>query len=401
MEAVQSLSGAAIGTMPGPDGAAALLFHGTADPLVPYAWAQATVQEATDAGLVAILVTWPGDGHVPYLQHRAQILNKTRAFFCKQLDLTHALQVRHRSRKPSTTEDGRHTDGVEHFQTTDGVAIAYEVRGDGVPVIVCHGGPSTTHGYLVDDLAVLEGCATLVFHDYRGSGASAAAPTASYTFERLADDVDELRQHLGFDDVVLLAHSMGGFVAIQYALRHAERCRSLVLVSVSPAGTVRRAALPTFRALGARRGLAMLRQAAVYVGWWSWRRPSDARTLAGFSIMGGLQQGRPEFRAAVAEREQLADNDNAAALERLGFRTDFCDELARIACPVLVIYGTHDAPFSAGAALLRSRLPHVETVAFAGVGHHPLVEEHERATRAIAEALAVTDAGGRAPSTDP
>lgn len=89
-EAVQSLSGAAIGTTPGADGAPALLFHGTADPLVPYAWALATVQSAKAAGLVAKLVTWPGDGHVPYLAHRAQILDKTRDFFYLHLDLAHA-----------------------------------------------------------------------------------------------------------------------------------------------------------------------------------------------------------------------------------------------------------------------------------------------------------------------
>jgi acetyl esterase/lipase len=90
VEAVQSLSGAAIGTTPGSDGAPAVLFHGTADPLVPYSWAQATVQEAHDAGLVAVLVTWPGAGHVPYLQHRSQILNKTTTFFYAQMDLAHA-----------------------------------------------------------------------------------------------------------------------------------------------------------------------------------------------------------------------------------------------------------------------------------------------------------------------
>jgi para-nitrobenzyl esterase len=90
VEAVQSLSGAALGTTPGPHGAPALLFHGTADPLVPYAWAQATVEEAQAAGLVAKLVTWPGDGHVPYLAHRAQILTTTRNFFYRQLDLAHA-----------------------------------------------------------------------------------------------------------------------------------------------------------------------------------------------------------------------------------------------------------------------------------------------------------------------
>jgi acetyl esterase/lipase len=90
VQAVQSLSGAAIGTNPGADGAPAVLFHGTADPLVPYEWAQATVDAAHQAGCVAILVTWVGDGHVPYVQHRAQIFKKTTSFFYKQMDLAHA-----------------------------------------------------------------------------------------------------------------------------------------------------------------------------------------------------------------------------------------------------------------------------------------------------------------------
>ena len=90
VEAVQSLSGAAIGTTPTADGAPALLFHGTADPLVPYSWAQATVQSAQDAGCVAVLITWVGDGHVPYLQHRDQIINKTTSFFYRHLHLRRA-----------------------------------------------------------------------------------------------------------------------------------------------------------------------------------------------------------------------------------------------------------------------------------------------------------------------
>ena len=88
--AVQSLSGAAIGTTPGADGAPALLFHGTADPLVPYAWAKATVKAARAAGLVAVLVTWIGAGHVPYTDHRTEILDKTTGFFYRQMDLANA-----------------------------------------------------------------------------------------------------------------------------------------------------------------------------------------------------------------------------------------------------------------------------------------------------------------------
>ena len=134
------------------------------------------------------------------------------------------------------------------LETSDRVTICYDVRGNGKPMVVCHGGPSTTHDYLVDDLAPLEDHAMLIFHDYRGSGLSDAAPSTTYTFERLADDVDELRVHLGLDRVSVLAHSMGGFVALEYALRHPEHCERLLLISCSPAGTLQRTGCPHCRA---------------------------------------------------------------------------------------------------------------------------------------------------------
>jgi pimeloyl-ACP methyl ester carboxylesterase len=67
-----------------------MFFHGTADPLVPYSCAQSTATEARAAGDKAIVRTWIGAGHVPYVQFRTQILDQTRNFFYKQLDLAHA-----------------------------------------------------------------------------------------------------------------------------------------------------------------------------------------------------------------------------------------------------------------------------------------------------------------------
>ena len=85
-----SLSGAKLlGTADAGD-APALLFHGTADPLVPYQWAVNTVDEAHAAGLDAFLTTWDGAGHVPYLEHRTEILDQTRNFLYGELDLAHA-----------------------------------------------------------------------------------------------------------------------------------------------------------------------------------------------------------------------------------------------------------------------------------------------------------------------
>jgi dipeptidyl aminopeptidase/acylaminoacyl peptidase len=92
-----SLSGAKILGRAGPGDASSLLFHGTADPLVPYQWAVNTANEAHGAGLSAFLTTWEGEGHVPYTQHRTQILDETRNFLYFELDLAHAPQA-----KPAT-----------------------------------------------------------------------------------------------------------------------------------------------------------------------------------------------------------------------------------------------------------------------------------------------------------
>jgi hypothetical protein len=56
--------------------------------------------------------------------------------------------------------------------------------------------------------------------------------------------------------------------------------RSLVLISCSPAGTIRRTAIPTLRALGPARFFRMLDRAFRYLVWWSWQRDGESKTLA-------------------------------------------------------------------------------------------------------------------------
>jgi len=85
-----SLSGAAVIAVPSAGDAPSLLFHGTADPLVPYQWAVNTQTNAQAAGLTSELTTWDGAGHVPYVEHRTEILDQTTNFLYWTMDLTHA-----------------------------------------------------------------------------------------------------------------------------------------------------------------------------------------------------------------------------------------------------------------------------------------------------------------------
>ena len=72
--------------------APSLLFHGTADTVVPYQRAVNTVNQAIAAGLDSFLTSWAGAGHVPYAQHRTEILDQTTNFLYWELDLANATQ---------------------------------------------------------------------------------------------------------------------------------------------------------------------------------------------------------------------------------------------------------------------------------------------------------------------
>ena len=83
-----ALSGARLLGSCDPDDAPALIFNGTNDPLTPYVWAQNTVACAESGGTWARLITWEGQGHVPYVANRDQILELQTNFFYHSLTVS-------------------------------------------------------------------------------------------------------------------------------------------------------------------------------------------------------------------------------------------------------------------------------------------------------------------------
>lgn len=268
---------------------------------------------------------------------------------------------------------------LDTFRAGDGTPIYFEVHGSGPPLYVCHGGPSATFSYMKEALEPLARSFTVVYHDYRGSGRSGRAPSQSYRFRQLADDLDALRAHLGHRRIALLAHSLGGFVALHYALRYGQRLQALVLVATTPTGSTGRLLVPTLRALGPRRLARLVAAAAAYGLGWAWRQESPARRRARHRLMALLQEGRADRMELVraAERAAAVASDNAPYLEAEAYRSDLTPRLHEIRCPVLVACGDRDAVFHAAVALYRRHWPAATFVTFHGVGHHPAIEEPE------------------------
>lgn len=283
---------------------------------------------------------------------------------------------------------------MSEFVTTDGAHLFFETIGDEPQrVYLCPGGPANDCRSLAQDLSRLDADVTLVAHDYRGSGRSGSAPTDTYTLERLSDDLDQLREHLGDDRITVIAHSMGGFVALSYALRHAQHCGRLVLVGALPTGNPRSMIMPTLRAMGALRVLKMFSRTASYVALWSWRPRSTAKLEAMYAIWATTQEGSPTVRTLVVARaDQLGlplDNDNVQALQRSVATFDATPQLHDIECPVLVLYGDRDAAAVAASQVFRQHLRDARIISLPNIGHEPFFEAPDRALPPVRAFLAV------------
>src|SRR4029077_12309491 len=79
------------------------------------------------------------------------------------------------------------------------------------------------------DLGGLGATRTLILLDPRGTaGSSEPADDSAYETSDYVADVEELREHLGVEQLDLLGHSHGGVVALAYGAAHPKRVRSLI-----------------------------------------------------------------------------------------------------------------------------------------------------------------------------
>ncbi len=121
---------------------------------------------------------------------------------------------------------------------SQGVKIAYEIRGVGEPLTLVHGLAYDRNGWgrLPDLLAQRFRVALL---DNRGVGES-DEPEGPYAVAQMAADVVAVLDDAGIERTNLFGVSLGGYIAQELALAYPERLAKLVLASTAPGGGRRR-----------------------------------------------------------------------------------------------------------------------------------------------------------------
>jgi pimeloyl-ACP methyl ester carboxylesterase len=111
--------------------------------------------------------------------------------------------------------------------SSDGVAIAYEVRGSGSPGLVFVHGWSCDRSYWDAQVDHFAADHTVVTLDLAGHGQS-GRERQSWTMEAFGEDVVAVVQALDIDPVILIGHSMGGPVILEAARRMPDRVVGVV-----------------------------------------------------------------------------------------------------------------------------------------------------------------------------
>jgi proline-specific peptidase len=277
--------------------------------------------------------------------------------------------------------------------------VACRVFGSGpaTPLLVIHGIPGTSSGYL-NVLAAIGADRPVIFYDQLGGGASDRPTDPSlWTLGRFVEEVAAVRAALGLTDVHILGHSWGGLLAIEHALSDdASGIRSLVLASVPVSIPEYVADIQQLRRdlpLGVRRTL----EAHEHAGTTSAAEYQDAVTGFRRRHLYSGDEWAAEFIAALGDINLdvfvalwgTNPFDCAGALKDYA-RSDVLRFLPSI--PVLFTIGAHDATTAVRAVRYSAAIAGSQVVVFEKSAHVSMLEESERYLGTVRTFLRSADA---------
>jgi proline iminopeptidase len=121
----------------------------------------------------------------------------------------------------------------------DGFDLYYRVYGSGQPVVILSGGPGFDCDYMLPIAQEVSKTHQVILIELRGTGRSLPSTINPGTINLKAylNDIDAVRSQLKVERWMLLGHSAGAMLAMQYAAVHPGHVASLVLVGPPPIAT--------------------------------------------------------------------------------------------------------------------------------------------------------------------
>ncbi|AIF47127.1 alpha/beta fold hydrolase [Dyella japonica] len=220
---------------------------------------------------------------------------------------------------------------MPNFTTNDGVTLAYEDWGHGKPVLFVHSWALDSQMWAPHMLHFNALGMRTIAMDRRGHGRS-ERPYGGYDYDRLADDLAALIEHLDLRELTLIGHSMGTGECVRLLSRHgSERIAKVILLSPVAPCYLDADGLP----LPASTVDAAL--AAIHADFPQWL----AEGADGFYLPAETHTSEGVIRRTI---DIMLGTSLHAATEcfRTRVGADLRDELRQIDVPMLVIHGERD-----------------------------------------------------------
>jgi pimeloyl-ACP methyl ester carboxylesterase len=232
-------------------------------------------------------------------------------------------------------------DATSGYADVNGLHMYYEVQGEGSPLVLLHGGVQSIDLSFAGLIPQLVGRHRVIGVELQGHGRTADIDRKS-TSTALAGDVVALLDHLGVDRAHVLGFSLGAAVALELAVSHPDRVRSVVPIAepVRPEGMHEDLRDPS--------------------RWATSTRMPTAQDFADMQETYTRLSPHPEHFA-----EFMAGQAKSAA-DLKGWSDE---QLAGITAPVLLVIGDHDFVTVEHGALMKELIPGSQLAVLPGTVH--------------------------------
>jgi len=259
----------------------------------------------------------------------------------------------------------------------NGIHLHYVQAGNGVPLLLIHGYP-LDHTLWQPQVDGLADAARVITPDLRGFGQS-DAPEGVYTMETYADDLNALLDVLQVERAVVCGLSMGGYIALAFWRKYADRVRGLILVDT-------RAGADAPAARQAR--LDMVEQVKQHGS------APAADAMLPRLLAPSTYQSRPDLVESV-HAVMLRQPPAGIIGAQLGMaeRPNSTATLPTITVPTLVVFGAEDVitPAETEGHNLANEIPGAKLVIIPNAGHLSNWEQPELFNAAVREFLLARD----------
>lgn len=243
-------------------------------------------------------------------------------------------------------------------------------------MVLIHGGGANAHWFdFVGPSLAQHGRVVAV--DLRGHGDSTPAEPPVYTYEAYLQDLRALRAAEQLPPLVLMGHSMGGVVAVQYAGTWPQEVQALIVCDTRPVYAPEVADF--LRQTGQRQG----REYA-----------SQEEYIAHFRIRpDGLRAPQEVYRYVARHAgRQLPSGKWAHKIDRRVYaQRDAIDTFPfwkQVTCPALFLRAAHGSRLTpALLQQIKEACPHVECAEVADAGHHLVLDQPAQTGGLIQEFL--------------